>query len=121
MLVVLHEDNDGVHFYAGEKYYYQPRVGVVHEMTFSQIGQSIRQRLTTNEELVEMLYRLALTRPCNRREFNNGSDSCGQGETDDSTQGYGESVTQGTGVPTARETPATERSSRMGKMLEILR
>jgi hypothetical protein len=121
MLIVLHEDGEGVHFFADEKYYFQPREGVVHEMTFGQVGQSIRQRLKTNEELVEMLYRLALTRPCNRKEFNNGSDSCGQDQTDNCTKGHGESVTQRTGVPTARKTPSSEGNRRLGKMLEILR
>lgn len=121
MLIVLHEDGEGVHFFADEKYYFQPRVGVVHEMTFSQIGQSIRQRLKTNEELVEMLYRLALTRPCNRKEFIHESETYEKYESDYSTQGHGESATQTTDDTTAGKTPASKGNSRLGKMLEILR
>ena len=121
MLVVLHEDGEGVHFFADEKYYFQPREGLVHEMTFGQVGQSIRQRLKTNEELVEMLYRLALTRPCNRKEFNHEPESFQKYESDYSTQGHGESATQTTDDTTAGKTPASKGNSRLGKMLEILR
>jgi hypothetical protein len=121
MLVVLHEDGEGVHFFADEKYYFQPRVGVVHEMTFSQIGQSIRQRLKTNEELVEMLYRLSLTRPCNRKEFHHEPESFQKCESDYSTEEHGQSATQAIDGATAGKTPASKGNSRLGKVLEILR
>lgn len=121
MLIVLHEDGEGVHFFADEKYYFQPREGVVHEMTFGQVGQSIRQRLKTNEELVEMLYRLALTRPCNRKEFIHESETYEKYESDHSTEEHGQSTTQATDDTTAGKTPASKRNSRLGKMLEVLR
>lgn len=68
MLVVLHEDSDGLYFYADKKYYWQPRVGVVHEMSMLQCGQAIRKKLTSMEEISEMLYRFAITREGCRNE-----------------------------------------------------
>ena len=121
MLVVLHEDGEGVHFFADEKYYFQRREGVVQEMTFGQVGQSIRQRLKTNEELVEMLYRLSLTRPCNRKEFIHESETYQKCESDYSTEEHGQIATQATDDTTAGKTPASKGNSRLGKVLEILR
>lgn len=89
MLIVLHEDSDGVYFYADKKYFWQPRVGVVHEMTMLQAGQAIQKKLTSMEEVAEMLWRFSLTTEGKNHVKERGDDVSQDSETERQMQEAG--------------------------------